>query len=107
MQARLERIKVLLKQSPHDDFLRFALAKELEKLGQHKEAIGLLTSLLKDNPQYIGAYYHLGALLVGCEDVNGALNIYDKGIEIAAKLADQHAMSELKNAKMNLKMDLI
>ena len=62
MNARIERLNELLKQSPHDGFIRFALAKEMEKLGQYEEAIKGLAALLEDDPKYIGAYYHLAAL---------------------------------------------
>ena len=104
MASRLERLKELLKQSPGDSFIRFAMAKELEKEGLHREAIDVLTALLADEPDYIGAYYHLAGLLAGCDDVNEALRIYDKGILAATRLGDRHALSELKNARLNLEM---
>ncbi len=105
MNARIERLKELLKQSPHDGFIRFALAKEFEKLGDLTEAIGLLDNLIKDVPEYVGAYYHLAELLKGEERLEEALTIYDKGMEISQKLGDQHAYSELQNAKLNMEIE--
>ena len=105
MHARLERLKELLKQSPDDTFIRFAIAKEMEKSGRESEALDMMVALIQDNPEYIGAYYHIAALMTGFEDVTGALRIYDKGMEIASKLGDNHALNELKTAKMNLEME--
>lgn len=105
MNARIERLKELLKQSPHDAFVRFALAKEFEKLGNTSKAIELLTLLLYDQPEYVGAYYHLAALLKDEERIDEAMDIYVKGMEVAKKLGDQHAYSELQNAKMNLEIE--
>ncbi|MEZ5007993.1 MAG: hypothetical protein R2728_12180 [Chitinophagales bacterium] len=105
MNARIERLKELLKQSPHDAFIRFALAKEFEKLGDTLKAIELLTLLLYDQPEYVGAYYHLAALLKDEERTDEAMDVYIKGMEIAKKLGDQHAFSELQNAKLNMELE--
>ncbi len=105
MNVRIERLKELLKQSPHDGFIRFALAKEFEKLGDHSKAIDLLDNLIKELPDYVGAYYHLAELLKGEERLEEALAVYDKGMEISQKLGEQHAYSELQNAKLNLEIE--
>lgn len=105
MNARIERLKELLKQSPHDGFIRFALAKEFEKLGDHLKAIELLDNLIKDQPEYVGAYYHLAELLKSEERNDEALIIYVNGMEISKKLGDQHAYSELQNAKLNMEIE--
>ena len=102
MNARIERLNELLKQSPHDGFIRFALAKEMEKLGNYDEAINGLTELLRDDAEYIGAYYHLAALLQHTGRVNEAMLVYQNGIEIATRIKDQHALGELQQAMSNL-----
>ena len=106
MNVRIERLKELLKQSPHDAFIRFALAKEYEKINEPQKAIDLLTELLKDQPDYVGAYYHLAALLKDEERTEDALETYTTGMEMAQKIGDQHAYSELQNAKLNLELDV-
>lgn len=58
------------------------------------------------DPDYVGTYYHLGKLYEEIEEGEKALEIYQKGIEIAKKIKDQHALSELMGAKMNLEMEL-
>lgn len=106
MNARIDKLKELLKQSPSDSFILFALAKEFEKVGDRLQAIKLLESLLKINPDYVGAYYHLAALLKDEEKLNDALKIYTLGIEIAQKFGEQNTLRELQNAKMNLEIEM-
>ena len=106
MSSRLERLKELLKQSPGDAFIRFAIAKELEKSGKLNEAVEMLRSVVSDSPEYVGAYYHLAALLARCDDVKEALKIYDKGIAVAREQGDDHALAELRNARMNLELEM-
>jgi tetratricopeptide (TPR) repeat protein len=106
MNARIERLKELLKQSPKDGFILFALAKEFEKLNQVEKAVEILSELIHEQPEYIGAYYHLGAMLIQQKATEKALNVYQKGMEMAKLVGDQHAFSELQNAKMNVEIDM-
>jgi tetratricopeptide (TPR) repeat protein len=106
MNARIERLKELLKQSPTDGFILFALAKEYEKLQLPVEAIRILTDLIAEQPEYIGAYYHLAAMLKQQNQFDTALEVYQKGIEKAKAIGDQHALRELQNAKLNLEIDM-
>ena len=104
--VRLESLKNLLVQDPNDGFLLFAIAKEYESIGQLDQALNHYEKLRTVDPDYVGLYYHLAALYQEMEDLNKALLIYDKGIEIAKALHDLHALSELKGAKMNLEMEM-
>lgn len=106
MNARIDRLKELLKRSPGDAFTRFALAKEYEKEGMTDEAISGLRSLLSESPDYLGAYYHLGSLLRDSGELTEALEVFDRGIGEARSQGDRHAMSELQNARMNLELEL-
>ena len=58
-----------------------------------------------DEPEYVGAYYHLAALFKSEERMNEAMSTYIKGMEIAKKLGNQHAYSELQNAKFNMEIE--
>lgn len=106
MNARIERLKELLKQTPHDGFIQFALAKEYEKLEQNAQSIVIFEELLAQQADYVGAYYHLAALYVQEEVFDKAMQTYEKGMQVARELNDQHAYSELQNAKMNLELEL-
>lgn len=102
---RLQQLLELFKEDEKDEFLLFALAKEYEKAGQLEEALTYYLKLLEVNENYVGTYYHLAKLYEKREAPDKALSIYNKGIEITRKLGDQHALSELMNAKMNLEIE--
>ncbi|HNE50433.1 MAG: hypothetical protein U0T31_01305 [Chitinophagales bacterium] len=103
---RIERLSSLIVENPADTFALFALAKEFEKTGAIREAAQLIEKLLLIDKNYLGAYYHLGKIYEQLEEVNKALNIYETGIQLALQQGELHTLSELKNAKMNLEIEL-
>lgn len=102
MSARLEQLLKFLEQSPGDAFLRFALAKEYEKLGDDDRTARYYALLLDENPDYIGTYYHYGKWLEHRDQPLQALAVYDRGIALARSQGDRHALSELSEARLNL-----
>jgi len=56
---RIEKILEFLKSSPHDNFLRHALALEYIKAGDDVAARNLFEEVLRQCPDYVGSYYHL------------------------------------------------
>ena len=99
---RIEKIWELLQQTPGDNFLRHALALEYIKIENDKDARILFESILKDSPDYIGSYYHLGKLLERNGEINLAVEWYEKGMMQAKALNDQHAYNELQAAYEDL-----
>lgn len=95
---RINTIKSLLKTSPADSFLRHALALEYIKEGKDTEARKLFEAILKEEPSYVGSYYHLGKLLERNADVNAALYWYQKGMDIAKAQQNNRAYNELRLA---------
>ena len=105
MQApptRLQRLKGFLEASPNDTFILYALAKEYEKMGDLEGALKQFNHLLDVDENYVGAYYHLGKLYEQLQKPTDAFHIYKKGMTVAKKQGDQHALSELAGAKLNL-----
>jgi len=101
---RLEQLKSLLEEDPSSSFLHFAIAKEYEKLDLNEDAIKKYQYLLDTDPNYTGLYYHYAKLLEEIEEIQAALDMYDRGILICKSQSDQHSLSELQNAKMNLEI---
>ncbi len=99
---RIEKILDLLKVSPHDNFLRHALALEYIKIGNDSEARNLFEEILTQNPDYTGSYYHLAKLLERNEDTDLAMQWYKKGMEAAKKAGDNHTFNELQSAYEDL-----
>ena len=100
--SRKEQIIAMLEASPKDAFLRFALAKEWEGEGNDPAALNVYRSLLNDQPDYVGTYYHLAKTLERMERPREAWKIYTRGMEITKRLGEQHAMRELAGARMEL-----
>lgn len=99
-------MKSFLEDDPKDTFVLFALAKEYEKLNVLKMAIETYEKLKQVDPDYVGLYYHLANAYVLVSDKENAAKTYEDGIEVAKKLADFHALSELHNAKTNFELEL-
>ncbi len=94
----------MIESGDKDPFLQFALAKELEKLSLD-EAIGTYEQLRKDDPAYVGLYYHLGKCYEKTNQMDLAVQCYQEGIAQAKKQADFHAASELNTALLSLEDD--
>ncbi len=99
---RLDQLLQLIKESPDDSFLNFALAKEYEKGEKNQLALKHYLHILKVEPEYIGLYYHLGKLYEIQSEPQKAFETYTDGMHIAKKLNDQHALSELAGARLSL-----
>ena len=95
---RIEKIREMLRENPADSFLCHALALEYIKLGNDGDARKLFESILENEPNYIGTYYHLAKLLERIGETEKAINVYEKGMEEAKKVGDDHSLSELRSA---------
>jgi len=103
---RLIQLIAFLEESPEDAFILFAIAKEYEKLEQLEKALVYYQKLIALDPDYVGAYYHLAKLYDTLENFELAQTTYPQGIGVAKNVGDQHALSELMNAKMNLELEM-
>ena len=92
------KIKEMLRENPNDSFLCHALALEYIKIGNDGDAKRLFESILDNEPGYIGSYYHLAKLLERIGETDAAIKVYEKGMEEAKKVGDDHSLSELRSA---------
>ena len=99
---RIQKLKDFLIDSPNDNFLRHALALEYIKLGDDLSAEKLFEEILNENPDYIGSYYHISKLLERIGKTDDAIQYYEKGMEVAKKLKDNHSFNELQAAYEDL-----
>lgn len=103
---RLEQLVQMYNEDPSDSFIRFALGKEYEKVGNTSKAREFYTLLVKDDPTYTGTYYHLGKLLEFDGDLEEAKLTYKKGIEMSQEEGDKLSERELKEALLLLESNL-
>jgi len=96
-----------LKKNPEDSFTKFALALELLKLDEVSKARVLFESVLKQDPQYLGVYYHLGKLYERTGRPKDARAMYIQGIRVAEQQSHERTLAELKEALelLNIEMD--
>jgi tetratricopeptide (TPR) repeat protein len=101
---RLTQLQEFYDEDPHDPFNIYALALEYLKSDTQKSK-ELFLILMNDHSSYIPVYYHAGKLWEQLGDVEGALRIYEKGMEWARKLNDQKALRELRSSYEELKWE--
>jgi tetratricopeptide (TPR) repeat protein len=99
---RLDKLLKFYEASPEDAFIQFALAKEYEQLNEVEKAFEFYHKLVAENEKYVGSYYHFGKFQETQNDVAKAIEVYDKGIEIAKEVGDNHALAELMEARGSL-----
>lgn len=99
---RLQQLFSFLEKSPDEPFILFAIAKEYEKLQQLEKALEYYQKIEVTNPTYVGTYYHLGKLQEQLGADAQAFATYKKGMQIAKDAGDQHSLSELAGAKVEL-----
>lgn len=91
-----------LKDSPNDSFLHHAMALEYVKDGNEAEARQYFERNLNADAGYVATYYHLGKLLERIGAQQQAIEIYEKGMQVAKAAKDMHAYSELQGAYEDL-----
>ena len=98
---RIEQLEAFLEEDPNDPFTRYALAQEHLKDGATEKALSMFEELVETDPDYVGTYYHLGKLYERLDRTDDAIDIYERGIEVARAQKDQKNLSELQDAKMS------
>lgn len=101
--SRLDQLMEMRKKEPADPFLKYAIATEYLKMGDTDKALSFYIDLAENHPDYVGTYYHLGKLYQKLSNPEKAETVFLKGMEIARKLKEMHAFSELQNAYSDLR----
>ncbi len=102
---RIEQIKQFLKDTPHDTFLNYALAIEYLGINENNLAKEIFQNLIVNVPDYSATYYHFGKLLLQENRREEAIGIFEKGVEIANKNKETHALAELRSILNNILYD--
>lgn len=95
MPTRKEKIEAMLLDEPGDAFLRYSLAMEQEKEGDHAASLAGLQSLMADAPPYVPAFFRSGQQLAGLGRVEEARTALRDGIEEARRQGNSHAAGEM------------
>jgi tetratricopeptide (TPR) repeat protein len=95
MTARREKIEAMLADDPRDSFLRYSLALELEKEGEHDRSLEGLRELTKESPPFVPAFFMAGQQLTRLNRIEEARAILRDGIEEARQQGNSHAAGEM------------
>jgi tetratricopeptide (TPR) repeat protein len=93
--SRREKIEAMLADDPGDTFLRYSLAMELDKEGDHDASLARFADLTRDDPAYVPAFFMAGQQLVRLQRLDEARTILREGIAAAQIQGDVHAAGEM------------
>ena len=100
--SRREKIEAMLAEDPGDTFLRYSLAMELDKEGDHTSSLAKLAELSRDDPPYVPAFFMAGQQLVRLGRIEEARSILSDGIAAAQAQGDAHAAGEITEFRVSL-----
>ena len=103
----MDRIEILLKmevEMPGDPFVPYALAMEYEKK-QSDEAGAYYEKLLTDYSDYLPTYQQAGRFYTQKNEIEKAISILKRGIELGVSQKNNHTVSELKTALFDVDDD--
>lgn len=95
---RILKLQQLMEIGEADSFVRHALALEYIKAGNDEKATVIFIELLKDEPSYLGSYYHLGKALERLGRRDDAIQAYRNGMDLATANGDIRTLNELRAA---------
>ena len=93
--SRRQKLEALLADDPDDVFLRYGLALELDKEGDHEASLARLGELQARNLPYVPAFFMAAQQLVRLDRIDEARAKLREGIEHARTQGDAHAASEM------------
>lgn len=102
MQNRIEVFRQMLDAEPENTMVMFGLAKEYEKLGQHREIIEILETYLDKADDEGNAYGMLAKAYAESGNREKAVETYKKGIDVS--MAHGHP-SMANEYRMTLDLD--
>jgi tetratricopeptide (TPR) repeat protein len=100
--SRREKIEAMLAQEPRDTMLRYMLAMELDKEGQHTLSLEYLSGLMQDQPPHVPSFFRSAQQLQRLGRIEEARSILRVGIEEARRQRDLHAAGEMGELLANL-----
>jgi tetratricopeptide (TPR) repeat protein len=93
--SRREKIEAMLADDPRDAFLRYSLAMELDKEGDHERSLAEFNGLMRDEPPYVPAFFMAAQQLARLGRVDEARAVLRDGIEQARAAGNAHAAGEM------------
>ncbi len=102
IEDKIEFIDEMLQKNPKDSYLRFAMSQELLVRGKEAEGMEILTGIVKDDREFVEAYFPLGKLQEKFGKRAKAIKTYQKGLVIARKKKLEALSGQVAEALMIL-----
>lgn len=99
---RRQKIEAMLAQDPADQFLRYALAMELDKEGSSDRSIELFRGLMQDPSPHVPSFLMAAQQLTRLDRIDEARAVLRTGVEEARRQGNSHAASEMSELLMSL-----
>jgi hypothetical protein len=93
--SRREKIEAMLADEPDDVFLRYSLAMELDKEGDHEASLARLAELTRGEFPYVPAFFMAAQQLARLDRADEARAFLRDGIEAARRQGNAHAAGEM------------
>ena len=100
--SRRAQIEAMLKETPDDTFLKYALAMEFKSEEQHEASLKLFGELMAIEPPHVPAFFMTGQQLAGLDRIEEARQVLKQGIEQANVQGNAHASGEMTEFLMSL-----
>lgn len=95
MESRVEMFSKLLDRDPENPMVLYSLGSELFKEERYEEARDRLRKAVENKPDYSVAYRALGRALYELEEDEDALQVFERGREIAQSNGDLQTVKEI------------
>ena len=100
--TRRAKVEAMLADDPQDVTLRYMLAMELDKDGEHDGSLARFTELRAETPPYIPAFFMAAQQLARLRRIEESRTILRDGIEQARAQNDSHAAGEMSEFLQSL-----
>jgi len=95
-KTRRQKFEDFLAKNPNDAFTLYGLAIECVNGGDFLSAESYFRALLQSNPDYVPGYQMYAQNLAQNNRADEARTILAQGIQVATRLGNQHARSEME-----------
>ena len=95
MSKRLEMLELMTTKKPDDPFVWYARAMELRSLERKDEALAAFADVATRFASYVPTYLMAAQVASELGRTDEARSFAERGLEVARKAGDGHALSEL------------
>ena len=93
--SRREQVEGMLENDPNDPMLRYMLAMELEKEGEHERSQECFRGLMQMSPPHVPSFLMAAQYVAAQDQIEEARAILRDGIEEARRQGETHAAGEM------------